>query len=237
MRKTLLSRRMLVGAFAGALAVGLAALFAVIIPAAKGQFGGGCEFPYEIQPEQALELTSATSGSVAAVVLTDGLLGRCFSGGDDESYRQVPFEIELVKRSGGPDGVQTVDSGFSQLRCPAENSTCFSIGDEMPAIANPTAGCPHLLDFPASRPEDTVAVTTFTLDDSVVATIQAMKTVHSCSAGDAHVYILHEVFQERRKRRDGESLFILGRSVEGFVCFLDDLNAVVTSCKQFNPGL
>ncbi len=239
MKNKPLMRRTLAGAALVATAgVVLAGVFAVIVPSAAGEGGGsGCQFPDEIQPEQALELTSTTSGGVAAVVLTDGLLGRCFSGGNDIGYRQVPFEIELVKRSGGPDGVQTVDSGLSQLRCLDENELCFSVADEIPPIAHPTTNCPHLLDFPASRPEDTVAVTTFTLDDSLVATIQAMKTVHSCSGGNANVYILHEVIQERRKRRDGESLFVLGSAVEGFVCFLDDSNSMVSSCKQFNPEL
>jgi hypothetical protein len=61
--------------------------------------------------------------------------------------------------------------------------------------------------------------------------------VHSCNAGNANVYLFHEVVQERRKRRDGETLVTIERSVDGIVCFLDDFNAIVSSCKRFNPEL
>jgi len=235
-----LTRRIVAGAaVVAAVVLGIAGVFVVMVPAAAGQEGGdsGCIFPDNLQSEQALELTSATTGDMAAVVLADGQFARCFSGGNDTGYRQLPLQVELVQRRGGPSGLETIDSELSQLRCLEENDLCLPLSEGVGTMAQPVPGCPALLASPGSQPEDTVAATTFTLDSTLVATIQVTKAVHFCGAGPANVYLFHEVVQERRKRRDGDALVTIGRSVDGIACFLDAFNAVVTSCKRFDPGL
>src|SRR5262245_30960622 len=194
MKRRIGLRTLACASLASAAALALAGVFAVIVPAAAGQFGTGCDFPTNLQSDQALELTSTTAGSVAAVVLTDGQLARCFSGADDIGYRQIPFQIELVKRSGGATGLQTVDSELSQLHCLEENNLCSSLSEGIGAISN--VACSSLVDLPGTQPEDTVAATTFTLDETLVATVQATKAVHACNGGNGNVYLIHEVVQE-----------------------------------------
>jgi hypothetical protein len=212
------------------------ALTATIPTVAGGEPGAsGCMFADEQQPEQALELTSATTGGLAATVLSDHQLGRCFSSGAEIGYRQVPLQVEIVQRRGGPKGLETVSLEVTSLKCNGQNETCLPFS--APTGPGQQPACPVHLDRDWVQPEKTSAATTFALGDTLVATVQATKVVHSCAAGRANVYLFFEVVRERRTLRDGERLVTIGRFADGVVCALDGSNAMVGSCSRFDPAL
>jgi hypothetical protein len=238
-RKSGTRRRLLAGGVIVAAALG-----AVLAQLATGQTGPspipeGCQ-PKSPQPEAPLKLNTVVVANLAKTIAMEKEVFNCYDAdGELAEIRDVETFIEVVERTGGRLGVETVTTVIEAATCSKDfksgRVTCGTKDVPLGATTTPLAGCSPTRGTypfePTEQPSHPVEMNTVVMTGEIVKTIKVEKEVLDCGGDIGDLYLFTKIVEDRR----GQRFVTLGKLFAGIIC-LKNTDGKHVSCKAFTPA-